>query len=91
MNKAMLVERMAKISKESKAVTKRCLEAFIDVVGDELKKKRQVALTGFGTFSVMKRKPRVGVNPATGKKMQIPGKNVPKFQPGNALQGMVAR
>jgi DNA-binding protein HU-beta len=91
MNKAMLVERMAKMSKESKAVTKRCLEAFINVVGEELKKKRQVALTGFGTFSVMKRKPRVGVNPATGKKMQIPGKNVPKFKPGKALKGMVAK
>ena len=72
MNKAMLVERMAKMSKESKAVTKRCLEAFIDVVGEELKKKRQVALTGFGTFSVMKRKPRVGVNPSNRQKNANP-------------------
>jgi DNA-binding protein HU-beta len=37
----------------------------------------------------MRRKSRVGVNPATGKKMQIPAKNVPKFRPGKALKGLV--
>ena len=91
MNKAMLVERMSKVSKESKATTKRCLEAFIDVVGEELKKNRQIALTGFGTFSVMKRKARKGVNPATGKIMQIAAKKVPKFKPGKALKSLVAK
>ena len=46
-------------------------------------------LTGFGTFAFMKRKSRVGVNPATGKKMQIPAKRVPKFKPGKALKDLV--
>lgn len=91
MNKAMLVERMAKVSKESKATTKRCLEAFMDVVGEVLKKNGQVTLTGFGTFSVMKRKARMGVNPATGKKMPIPAKKVPKFKPGKELKTIVAK
>jgi len=91
MNKATLVERIAKLSKESKATAKRCLESFIDVVGEELKKNRSVVLTGFGVFSVIKRKPRTGVNPATGKPMQIPGKKVPKFKPGKALKGLVAK
>lgn len=91
MNKANLVERMARTSKESKAVCKRVLESFMDVVGDELKKNRTVVLTGFGTFTTMKRKARTGVNPATGKKMQIPAKKVPKFKPGKALRSMVAK
>ena len=91
MNKAMLVERMAKVSKESKATTKRCLEAFMDVIGEVLKKNGQVTLTGFGTFSVMKRKARTGVNPATGKKMPIPAKKVPKFKPGKELKTLVAK
>lgn len=90
MNKAMLVELMAKSSKESKATCKRCLEAFMDVIGDSLKKNKPVVLTGFGTFSVMKRKARTGVNPATGKKMQIAAKKVPKFKPGKALKTMLA-
>lgn len=91
MNKAMLVERMARVSKETKATTKRCLEAFMDVVGEVLKKNGQVTLTGFGTFSVMKRKARTGVNPATGKKMPIPAKKVPKFKPGKELKTLVAK
>ncbi|MGE0010577.1 MAG: HU family DNA-binding protein [Candidatus Babeliales bacterium] len=90
MNKSILVEQMAKSTKESKATCKRVLEAFMDVVGDAMKKNKQVVLTGFGTFSVMKRKARTGVNPATGKKMQIAAKKVPKFKPGKALRELVA-
>lgn len=90
MNKAMLVEQVAKSSKETKATVKRVLESFMDVVGDSLKKNKPVVLTGFGTFSVMKRKARTGVNPATGKKMQIAAKKVPKFKPGKALKDLVA-
>jgi len=89
MNKAKLVEQMAKVTKLPKSTCKDCLEAFIDVVGISLKQNKQVVLTGFGTFAVMKRKSRVGVNPATGKKMQIPAKKVPKFRPGKALRAMV--
>ncbi len=90
MNKAMVVEQMAKMTKEPKATCKRCLEAFMDIVSESLKKNKQVVLTDFGTFSVLKRKARTGVNPATGKKMQIPAKKVPKFKPGKALKDLVA-
>jgi len=90
MNKSMIVEEMAKVTKESKATCKRCLEAFMDVVGSAMRKNKPVVLTGFGTFSVMKRKARVGVNPATGKKMQIAAKKVPKFKAGKALRHLVA-
>jgi DNA-binding protein HU-beta len=89
MNKAELIESMAKISKMPRATCKHALEAFITSVSNALKQNKDVALTGFGTFVVMKRKSRVGVNPATGKKMQIPAKNVPKFRPGKALKSLV--
>ena len=89
MNKAKLVEGMAKITKLPKSTCKECLEAFISTVGSALKGSKPVVLTGFGTFSVMKRKSRVGINPATGKKMQIPAKRVPKFKAGKALKSMV--
>ncbi len=89
MNKAELIESMAKISKMPRATCKNALEAFITSVSNALKQNKDVALTGFGTFVVMKRKSRVGVNPATGKKMQIPAKNVPKFRPGKALKSLV--
>jgi len=89
MNKARLVESMAKLTKMSKAHCKEALEAFIASVGGALRQNKDVVLTGFGTFTVMKRKSRVGVNPATGKKMQIPSKKVPKFRPGKALKALV--
>jgi DNA-binding protein HU-beta len=89
MNKAQLVELMAKHTKQPKTVCKNALEAMVAVIGQALKSNKTIVLTGFGTFSVMKRKPRTGVNPATGKKMQIPGKKVPKFKPGKALKMLV--
>jgi DNA-binding protein HU-beta len=89
MNKAKLVEQMAKITKLPKSACKGCLEAFIEVIEQSLKKKQPIVLTGFGTFTVIKRKSRVGVNPATRKKMTIPAKSVPKFKPGKALKEMV--
>lgn len=89
MNKAKLVEQMAKQTKLPKSTCKDCLEAFISSVSGTLKGGKTVVLTGFGTFTVMKRKKRVGVNPATGKKMEIPAKKVPKFKPGKALKSVV--
>ncbi len=90
MNKAKLIEQMAKMSKLPKATCRDALEAFIAATSASLKSGKQVVLTGFGTFSVMKRKSRVGINPATGKKMTIPAKKVPKFKPGKSLKEKVA-
>ncbi len=89
MNKAKVIDQMAKMTKQSKATVKECLEAFIATIGSSLKQGKSVSLTGFGTFSVMKRKARSGVNPVTKKKMSIPAKKVPKFKPGKALRSMV--
>ena len=90
MNKAKLVEQMSKSCKLPKASCKKVLEAFMKSVGQSLKTGKSVVLTGFGTFSMLKRKSRVGINPATGKKMQIPAKKVARFKPGKALREMVA-
>jgi len=89
MNKAALIELMAKDTKLPKTSCKNALESFIKTVEISLKKNKTIVITGFGTFSVMKRKARVGINPATGKKMNIPAKKVPKFKPGKQLKDMV--
>lgn len=90
MNKAKLIELMAKTTKMSKSTCKEALESFITEVSRALKQGKDVVLTGFGTFSVMQRKSRTGINPATGKKMTIPAKKVAKFKPGKALKSSVA-
>ncbi len=89
MNKANVIDQMSKMTKLPKATVKECLEAFIATVGNALKQTKSVALTGFGTFSVMRRKARSGINPVTGTKMTIPAKKVPKFKPGKALKSMI--
>ena len=90
MNKAKLVEQMAKASKLPKAACKKAVESFVKSITHTLKGGKSVVLTGFGTFVVAKRKSRTGINPATGKKMQIPAKKVAKFKPGKALRDAVA-
>jgi len=89
MNKAKVIDQMAKLTKLPKATVKECLEAFVGTIGNALKQNKSVSLTGFGTFSVMKRKARSGINPVTKEKMTIPAKKVPKFKPGKALKLMV--
>ena len=89
MNKAALIEHMAKETKLPKTACKSALESFIKAVEGTLKKGKSVVLTGFGTFAVMKRKERIGINPATGQKMKIPSKRVPKFKPGKKLKDIV--
>lgn len=89
MNKAALIEFMSKDTKLPKTTCKATLESMIHGVEQALKKGKSVVLTGFGTFSIMKRKARTGINPATGKKMQIPAKKVPKFKAGKKFKDMV--
>ena len=89
MNKAKVIDQMAKATKLPKTTCKECLEAFITTVEGALRQNKQVVLTGFGTFSVIKRKSRSGINPMTKKKMIIPAKKVPKFKPGKALKLVV--
>ena len=91
MNKAKLIEQMSKTSKLPKAAVKKSVESFIEAVSKSLKSGKSVVLTGFGTFTVLKRKSRTGVNPATGKKMQIAAKKVVKFRAGKALKEQVAQ
>jgi len=91
MNKAALIEQMAKETKLPKTSCKNALESAIKAIGSTLKKNKSVVLTGFGTFTVIKRKERIGINPATGKKMKIAAKKVPKFKPGKKLRSMVGR
>ena len=89
MNKAELVEAISKITSQTKADTERALDAFIQVVGDNISKKEGVKLVGFGTFAVSDRKARVGRNPQTGEEIQIPARRVPVFRPGKELKEVV--
>lgn len=89
MNKAELVEQIARLTKLPKGECRTFLEGFMTAVSSALKQNKSVVLTGFGTFSVMKRKSRTGINPVSGKKMTIPAKKVPKFKAGKSLKSII--
>ena len=89
MNKAELVEGIAKGSELSKADAKKALDAFLEVTTKALKKGDRVALVGFGSFSISARAARKGRNPQTGKEIKIAAKNVVKFKAGAELSDSV--
>ena len=89
MNKTELVAAIADKTELSKKDSEKALKAFIDVVGEELKKGEKIQLVGFGTFEVSERAARTGKNPQTGAAIQIPASKAPKFKAGKALKDTV--
>ena len=89
MNKTELIDVIATAADLPKASAGRALEAVIDSITDTLKKGDQVALVGFGTFSVKHRNARSGRNPQTGATIQIAASTVPSFKAGKALKDAV--
>lgn len=85
MNKANLVAAIAAEAQMPKAQAQKALEATINAIAGALKNGENVQLVGFGTFSVVEKAARQGVNPATGAKIQIPAKKVAKFKAGAGL------
>lgn len=88
MNKAQLVYKMSEISKVPQAGCRRALEAFMQIVIENLKNNEDTALTRFGSFTAFKRKNRIGINPHTQKKMNIPGYYITKFRPAKAIKNL---
>jgi len=62
------------------------VNAVIEAVKQSLQAGKSVQLVGFGTFSVAVRKARVGVNPRTGAKLDIPESKSVKFKAGAGLK-----
>jgi DNA-binding protein HU-beta len=89
MTKAELVEKMAKDADISKAAAGKALDSLIEAIFKTVKKGNKVALVGFGTFSVSKRKARTGRNPQTGATIKIAARKVPKFSAGKSFKDAV--
>jgi len=89
MTKQDMINVMAKEARISKAAAGRTLEAYIQAVGEELKRTGKLSLVGFGTFICVQRKARTGRNPKTGSAIQIPARRVVRFRPGKGLSDVV--
>ena len=91
MKKTDLVEVVIKAaSLETKKQAEAAVDAVFENIVKSLSRGEEVAIAGFGTFKVSKRAARVGINPKTGEKIQIPAKTAPKFRAGKLLKEAVA-
>jgi DNA-binding protein HU-beta len=89
MNKGELIEAVAAAADLTKADATKAVEAFLDTVTRTLRQGDQVAIVGFGNFSVKSRAARLGRNPKTGATIQIPASRVPGFKAGKGLKDAV--
>lgn len=89
MNKNELVERIAERSGLSKGQAGEALGATIETIEETLAAGQEIAITGFGKFSVAHRDARQGINPATGERIQIAATKSPRFSAGAKLKEAV--
>ncbi len=89
MTKQDIIESLSKKMNYPKAEAERCLNAILDAITKDLSKGKEVVLTGFGKFSVKKRKARQGRNPKTGASIKIPAMKVARFKVGKSLKDAV--
>lgn len=85
MNKTDLVNEIAAKAGLNKVSAKHALEACLESIEQALANDDKVQLIGFGTFQVVEKEARTGINPRTKEKFEIPARKVVKFKPATEL------
>ena len=89
MNKNELIAKIAQESGLKKGEVKRLLAAFSTSIADSLSKGERVKISGFGSFVLSERKSRMGINPKTKEKMNIPPSVTARFKPSKQLKEQI--
>ena len=87
--KADLIQDVSSKVGISKTQTEKTINALFDGLTGAMATERKIALVGFGTFYTAQRAAREGLNPQTGKRIQIPSAKVAKFRVGKNLKEAV--
>lgn len=85
MNKGDLVNEIAAKAGLNKVAAKAALDATLESIAQALANDDKVQLIGFGTFSVVEKPERTGINPQTKEKITIAARKAVKFKPANEL------
>ena len=91
MTKADLIEEVSAISRLSKKSSEVIVNSFFETIVDSLQRQEKIELRGFGSFKLRHRRARIGRNPKTGARVDVPAKVVPYFKPGKDLRELVNR
>ena len=90
MTKSELIARLAErfpqlVAKDADYAVKMILDALTAA----LIRSDRIEIRGFGSFALNYRPPRIGRNPKSGDKVQVPEKYVPHFKAGKELRERV--
>src|SRR2546426_3654417 len=89
MTKADLVEEVAKVTELTRKDSEVIVDTLFDSVIKALREGDKLEVRGFGSFRVRQRNARVGRNPKTGEKVEVPAKRVPYFKPSKELKDLI--
>jgi integration host factor subunit beta len=89
MTKVELIEDVAQAVEMSRKDSEVIIEAIFDSVVRAIRGGDKIEIRGFGSFRTRQRQPRVGRNPKTGARVEVPAKLVPYFKPSKELKDLV--
>ena len=89
MTKADLIENVARAAQMSRKDSEIVVEAIFESVVKSLRAGDKVEIRGFGSFRTRQRRPRIGRNPKTGTRVEVPAKTIPYFKPSKDLKDLV--
>lgn len=89
MTKADLVEKVTALGDLTRRDGEVIVETIFGSVIGALQKGDKIEIRGFGSFRIRQRNPRIGRNPKTGDRVEVPAKKVPYFKPSKELRDLV--
>ena len=89
MTKADLIDEVSRLTELTRKDSEVIVETIFESVVRSLRAGDKIEIRGFGSFRTRQRKPRVGRNPKTGDRVEVPAKKIPFFKPSKELKDMV--
>jgi integration host factor subunit beta len=89
MTKADLIDEVSRLAELTRKDSEVIVEAIFDSVVRSLRAGDKIEIRGFGSFRTRQRKARLGRNPKTGEKVEVPAKKIPFFKPSKELKDLV--
>jgi integration host factor subunit beta len=89
MTKADLIDEVSRLAELTRKDSEVILETIFDSVVRSLRAGDKIEIRGFGSFRTRQRKPRIGRNPKTGERVEVPAKKIPFFKPSKELKDLV--
>jgi len=89
MTKADLIEEVSRLAELPRKDSEVIVETIFDSVVRSLRVGDKIEIRGFGSFRTRQRKPRVGRNPKTGDRVEVPAKKIPFFKPSKELKDLI--